>query len=201
MTKIDLKKEHRTLYKATLDANIVDVPEIAYLMVDGAGDPNTAQEYQDAVSALYSVAYKTKFTVKAATGTDYAVMPLEGLWWTDGMADFSTDDKSNWKWTMLIATPDHVTSDHVAEGIAYATTKKKLNAAASVRLERWTEGRAAQLLHIGPYADEAPNIEKLHAFIAESGLSRRAKHHEIYLSDPSRVAPEKMKTIIRQPVG
>ena len=201
MTKIDLKKEHRNLYTATSDGSIVDVPEIAYLMVDGAGDPNTAQEYQDAVSALYSVAYKTKFTVKAATGADYAVMPLEGLWWTDDMADFSADDKSNWKWTMLIATPDHVTSDHVAEGIAYATTKKKLTAAPSVRLERWTEGRAAQLLHIGPYADEAPNIEKLHAFIAESGLSLRAKHHEIYLSDPSRVAPEKMKTIIRQPVG
>ena len=201
MTKIDLKKEHKNLYTATADCSIVDVPEIAYLMIDGTGDPNTAQEYRDAASALYSVAYKTKFTVKADTGTDYAVMPLEGLWWTDNLADFSMDDKSNWKWTMLIATPDHVNADHVAEGIDYASTKKKLTAAASIRLERWTEARAAQLLHIGPYADEDPNIEKLHAFIAESGLSLRGKHHEIYLSDPSRVAPEKMKTIIRQPVG
>lgn len=201
MTRIDLKREHRNLYTATADCRIVNVPEIAYLMIDGAGDPNTAQEYRDAVSALYSVAYKTKFTVKAATGTDYAVMPLEGLWWTDDMADFSMEDKSNWKWTMLVATPDHVTGDHVAGGIDDVVTKKRLTAAASVRLERWTEGRAAQLLHTGPYADEAPNIDKLHAFIAESGLSLRAKHHEIYLSDPSRVAPEKMKTIIRQPVG
>jgi hypothetical protein len=201
MTKIDLKKEHKALYTATSDCSLVDVPELAYLMIDGAGDPNSAQEYQAAVAALYSVAYKTKFTVKAGTGTDYAVMPLEGLWWTDDMAQFTQDDKSNWKWTMLIATPDHVTADHVADGIEYATSKKELAAAAAVRLERWEEGRAAQLLHVGPYADEAPNIEKLHAFIAASGLSLRGKHHEIYLSDPSRVSPEKMKTIIRQPVA
>ena len=201
MTKIDLKKELKELYRAKAECSIVDVPELAYLMIDGSGDPNTAQEYRDAVSALYSVAYKTKFIAKADTGSDHTVMPLEGLWWTDDMADFSMDDKSNWKWTMLIAQPDHVSAGHVAEAIEHAASKKKLQAATAVRLERWKEGRAAQLLHIGPYADEAPNIEKLHAFIAESGLSLRDKHHEIYLSDPSRVAPEKMKTIIRQPVG
>ena len=201
MAKIDLKKEHKALYAATADCTVVDVPELAYLMIDGAGDPNSAQEYRDAVSALFSVAYKTKFIAKADTATDHVVMPLEGLWWADDMADFSVDDKSNWKWTMLIVQPDHVAAAHVAEAIEHATTKKKQEAAASIRLERWEEGRSAQLLHIGPYADEAPNIERLHDYIAESGLALRGKHHEIYLSDPSRVAPEKMKTIIRQPVG
>jgi hypothetical protein len=201
MTKLDLKREHTDLYTGSAECALVEVPELAYLMIDGAGDPNTAPEYRDSVSALYTVAYKAKFSAKAATGLDHTVMPLEGLWWTDDVAEFSIEDKSNWKWTMLIAQPDHVGSEHVAEAIEHAVTQKKFAAPASIRLERWEEGRAAQLLHVGPYADEAPNIEKLHAFIAESGLSLRDKHHEIYLSDPSRVAPEKMKTIIRQPVA
>ena len=201
MTKLDLKKEHLALYSATGQCTIVDVPELAYLMIDGTGDPNAAQEYQDAVSALYSVAYKTKSIARADTGMDHTVMPLEGLWWTDDMAAFSMDDKSNWHWTMLIAQPDHVSAGHVAGAIEHAATKKKLDGAGAVRLERWAEGRAAQLLHSGPYSDEAPTIDKLHTFIAEAGMSLRGKHHEIYLSDPSRVAPEKLKTIIRQPVG
>ena len=201
MTKIDLKREYRDLYTASNDCTVVEVPALAYLMIDGSGDPNTAREYKDAVSALFSVAYKTKFIAKADTGLDHTVMPLEGLWWTDDMADFSVEDKSNWKWTMLIAQPDHVEPVHVAEAIDHAATKKKLDAASSVRLERWEEGTAAQLLHIGPYAEEAPNIERLHDFITGSQMSLRGRHHEIYLSDPSRVAPEKMKTIIRQPVG
>ena len=201
MTKIDLKKEFKELYTARAECSVVEVPELTYLMIDGTGDPNSAQEYRDAVSALFSVAYKAKFIAKADTGVDHTVMPLEGLWWADDMTNFSTADKSDWKWTMLIAQPDHVSANHVAEAVEHATTTKKLEAATSIRLERWAEGRAAQLLHIGPYAEETPNIEKLHAFISESGLSLRDKHHEIYLSDPSRVAPEKMKTIIRQPVG
>lgn len=200
MTKIDLKREHHDCYAATGKCDLVDVPELAYLMIDGTGDPNTAEAYRDAVSALFSVAYKAKFAARDDTGVDHTVMPLEGLWWTDDMAEFSMDDKSNWFWTMLIAQPDHVTADHVADAIQHAVTAKHLDAARSIRLERWTEGRAAQILHIGPYAAEAPTIEKLHAFIAETSLSRSGKHHEIYLSDPARVAPERMRTIVRQPV-
>jgi hypothetical protein len=202
MTKFDLKKVHKHLYAATNECTTLEVPELVYLMIDGAGDPNTARVYRDAVTALYTVAYRAKFITKAATGVvDHTVMPLEGLWWTDDMADFSMVEKAKWKWTMLIAQPDHMGEEHVAEAIEYALAKKKLDAAASVRLRRWKEGRAAQLLHIGPYADEAPTIEKLHSFIAASGLTLRGHHHEIYLSDPTRVAPEKLKTIIRQPVA
>lgn len=201
MTKIDLKRVHKALYGATTECSVVAVPEIAYLMIDGAGDPNTAAEYSEAVTALYTVAYRTKFISKAATGTDHVVMPLEGLWWADDMSSFTQGDKSNWKWTMLIAQPDHVTPDQVAHAIAEAVAKQKIVTADAVRFERWREGRAAQVLHFGGYADEAPTIAKLHAFIADSGLSKAGLHHEIYLNDPSRVAPEKLKTIIRQPVA
>jgi len=201
MTKVDLKKDHRVLYGAGTTCSLVDVPEIAYLMIDGVGDPNTSAAYREAVTALYGVAYRTKFIAKAATGTDHVVMPLEGLWWTDDMADFTQDDKSNWKWTMLIAQPDHVMTTHVASAIEEIVAKKGREGAGQVRFERWEEGRAAQVLHLGGYGDEAPTIAGLHAFIADSGFSLAGKHHEIYLNDPSRVAPEKLKTIIRQPVG
>jgi hypothetical protein len=199
MTKIDMKKDHKALYRAKAECSLVDVPDIAYLMIDGTGDPNTNPYYGEAVSALYTVAYGVKFIAKAA-GSDHVVMPLEGLWWTDDMAEFTQEDKSNWKWTMLIAQPDNITLDQVAEARDHAVGKKHLAAAATVRFERWEEGRAAQILHLGAYADEAPTITKLHEYIADSGLSLTGKHHEIYLSDPSRAAPEKLKTIVRQPI-
>jgi hypothetical protein len=172
-------------------------------MVDGAGDPNTAVAYREAVEALYSVAYTLKFAIKREMGRDFRVMPLEGLWWADDLSDFMSGRKDAWRWTALIAQPDVVTAGHVDEAVRQLARKKELPALSRLRLEPFTEGLAAQLLYLGPYADEAPAIARLHAFIREQGYEfdgHTQKHHEIYLSDPRRTAPEKLKTIIRQPV-
>jgi hypothetical protein len=199
-TKVDYKRELSELYGASRVPLLVDVPALSYLMIDGHGDPNTAVEYREAVEALYAISYAAKFIVKGAPdGVDYGVLPLEGLWWTADMSTFSTEDKSAWDWTMMIMQPDVVTADFFGQALAM-TAKKRLAAHGRVRLERLAEGRSAQIMHVGPYATEAPTIEQLNAFIAKQGLRRRGKHHEIYLSDPRRIAPEKMKTIIRQPV-
>ena len=200
-TKVDFKREFRLLYSASREPELVDVPELTYLMIDGHGDPNTALEYREAVEALYAISYAAKFSVKSAPrGVDYGVMPLEGLWWTADMSTFSVDDKSAWDWTMMIMQPDVVTAEIVEQALV-KTANKGLAAQDRVRLKGFAEGLSAQIMHIGPYATEPPTIERLHAFIAEQGLQRRGKHHEIYLSDPRRSAPEKMKTIIRQPVA
>jgi hypothetical protein len=199
--RIDYKRELRELYAPGGEPVILNVPALAYLMIDGHGDPNTAPEYTVAVEALYTVAYAAKFAVKRAPdGIDYGVMPLEGLWWTPDMSKFTTQDKSAWDWTMMIMQPDQVTTVVFEDARTKATKKKSLDAISRVRLERFTEGLAAQIRHVGPYDAEGPTIERLHAFIAEQGYERAGKHHEIYLSDPRRAAPEKMKTILRQPV-
>jgi hypothetical protein len=200
-TKVDFKREYKDLYRATHDPVLVDVPELAFLMVDGHGDPNTATEYQQAVEALYTVSYTLKFAIKRAPdGFDYGVMPLEGLWWVPDMSKFTSSKKSDWDWTAMIMQPGEVTQDLVDDALASATAKKSLPAAAKLRLERFREGPAAQVMHIGPYSAEGPTIKRLHEFIADSGYARSGKHHEIYLSDPRRSAPEKLKTVIRQPV-
>lgn len=199
--RIDYKRELRELYAPGGEPVILNVPALAYLMIDGHGDPNTAPEYTEAVEALYTVAYAAKFAVKRAPdGIDYGVMPLEGLWWTPDMSKFTTQDKSAWDWTMMIMQPDQVTTVVFEDARTKATKKKSLDAISRVRLERFTEGLAAQIRHVGPYDAEGPTIERLHAFIAEQGYERAGKHHEIYLSDPRRAAPEKMKTILRLPV-
>jgi len=202
MAKIDLKKELKHLYKPSAkEVVVVDVPKMNFLMIDGSGDPNTAQEYQDAIEALYAVSYALKFMVKRGeTAIDYAVMPLEGLWWTDDMSQFSTENKDIWKWTAMIMQPEYVTKDLVDEALPQVKKKKNPPALSKIRFESFHEGLAAQIMHIGPYAAEAPTIEKMHDFAKENGYELRGKHHEIYLSDPRRTAPEKMKTVIRQPV-
>lgn len=201
MAKLDLKKEYRELYKVKKDPELVEVPPLQYLMIDGEGDPNTAQAYKNAVEALFSLSYTLKFMVKRRPGgADYGVMPLEGLWWTEPMEDFSVDRKDGWKWTSLMLQPEFITPELVEEARAQAAAKKELPALPLVRLERLEEGRCAQVLHIGPYAAEGPTVERLHGFILEQGLSLRGKHHEIYLGDPRRAAPDKLQTIIRQPV-
>jgi len=201
-TKVDFKRELRELYAPGREPVIVDVPELAYVLIDGHGDPNTAPGFSEAIEALFTVAYTAKFAVKrAAAGIDYGVMPLEGLFWTPEMSTFTTDDKSAWDWTLMIMQPEQVTPEVFGEARAAATKKKSLDAIGRVRLERFAEGRAAQILHIGPYAAEGPTIQRLHAFIAEQGYRRAGKHHEIYLGDPRRAAPEKLKTIVRQPIA
>jgi hypothetical protein len=200
-TKIDLKRELKHLYAPGRAPGFVDVPELAFLMIDGHGDPNTAPEYRAAVEALFTVSYAIKFAIKRGPDElDYAVMPLEGLWWVADMSTFTVEDKSAWSWTAMIAQPDSVTQAMVDEAVAQAARKKALPAAPSLRLERFKEGRAAQVMHIGPYAAEGPTIQRLHAFIAEHGCERAGRHHEIYLSDPRRADPAKLKTVIRQPV-
>ncbi|WP_394195228.1 GyrI-like domain-containing protein [Microbacterium foliorum] len=202
--------------KKTLDAyqakhgefRILDVPSMQYLMVDGAGDPNTAQAYQEAVSALFPIAYALKFASREQLGIDTVVMPLEGQWHAPDMESFtSRRDKSAWRWTLLIMVPDHVTPemfDHAVDAVEAKPAKKKQPAPAlrSVRLETLDEGLSVQTLHIGSYDDEAPVLDELHhRFIPENGLSMTGLHHEIYLSDVRRVEPAKLRTILRQPVG
>lgn len=201
-TKLDLKKELKQLYRPSAKkCALVDVPAMNFLMVDGAGDPNTSPDFQAATEALYAVSYALKFAIKkGGTAVDYTVMPLEGLWWAEDMARFSVEDKSDWFWTLMILQPDFVTAVRVAATMEQTAAKKDLPAIERLRFEPYAEGLSAQIMHIGPYAAEAPTIEKLHAFIAENGRQLRGKHHEIYLSDPRRAAPEKMKTVIRQPV-
>lgn len=198
--KVDFKRELRGLYAPRRTPSSVEVPEMVFLMVDGHGDPNTSAQYRDAVSALFSVSYTARFALKRAGVLDYGVMPLEGLWWVPDMATFSTEDKSAWDWTMMIMQPDEVTEAVFAQAKSGAAAKRSLPALDGLRLERFAEGLSAQVLHVGPYSAEGPTLRALHEFIAEQGRELAGKHHEIYLGDPARSAPENLKTIIRQPM-
>ncbi|MBK5250936.1 MAG: GyrI-like domain-containing protein [Actinomycetales bacterium] len=200
-TANDLRRTHPDLYRAPDTPVRITVPPLTYLMVDGAGDPRGAPAYADAVGALYAVSYGLRFMVKKAGGEPWTVMPLEGLWWAPDMAGFSMDHREDWLWTMLIAQPPIATAAMVHDAVAAAVRKGSVPAAAGLRLEVLDEGDAVQVMHHGPYADEAPTIAALHAFIADAGLVRRGKHHEVYLGDPRRTAPEAMRTILRQPVS
>lgn len=201
MGKVDLKKELSYLYKASAKTiELVTVPELTYLMVDGAGDPNNSKQFQQAIEALFSLSYTIKFFFKKGEAqADYTVMPLEGLWWADDMANFSMD-KSTWKWTLMILQPDFITADIVAQVKEDLRKKKDVVLLDSVRLEKMNEGLCAQILHIGPFDAEPATIARLHEYIKDNGYQLCGKHREIYLSDMRRTAPEKMKTIIRQPV-
>ncbi len=200
--KVDLKRELDCYRARRGELRVVDVPPLRYLMVDGHGDPNTSPAYADALTALYPVAYALKFASKRELGRDYVVMPLEALWWAEDMAAFTTArDKSRWDWTAMILTPAWITSDLVTEAVSAVRAKSAPPALDLVRLAPLEEGRCVQTLHVGPYDAEGPVLEELHAFVAESGLRPTGKHHEIYLGDPRRVAPDKLRTILRQPVG
>jgi hypothetical protein len=201
MTKLDLKKQMPAFYKPSKkEVSVVDVPDMNFLMIDGKGDPNSSEEYAQAVAALYTLAYTIKFRIKKGKkAVDFSVMPLEGLWWVDDMRLFTDKDKSAWKWTMMIAQPDFVDRDLIAETRAETVKKKNPPALAKVRFEAYHEGRAAQILFIGPYSAEGPAIARIHEHIRLAGGDRRGKHHEIYLNDPRRTAPEKLQSILRQP--
>lgn len=201
MSKLDLKKQYRELYNPSAKrCSIVDVPELSFLMVDGAGDPNTADAYREALDALYAMSYTLKFLSKNDLDLDYVVMALEGLWWADDVESFTNGDKSAWQWTAMIMQPDHITDAHVATARDEVRRKKGPVALERMRFERFAEGLSVQIMHLGPYADEAPTIARLHEFAADSGYDLRDKHHEIYLGDPRRTTPERLRTVIRQPV-
>lgn len=201
MQKIDLKKEFRHLYQPSSKEVVeVEIPPFRFLMIDGAGDPNTSPDYAQAVEALFSVSYTAKFMMKkGAQPVDYAVMPLEGLWWADDMGAFVANDKSQWKWTMMIMQPTFVADDVIKAAIAEVRRKKTIPALDRLRLEVFAEGKCAQILHIGPFSEEGPTIQRVHDFI-DMHASRTGKHHEIYLSDIRRADPRKWKTIIRHPM-
>jgi hypothetical protein len=203
MKKIDFKKTLKQLYAASAkEPVLVDVPTMNFLMADGKGDPNSTPSFRHAVEALYSVSYTLKFMIKKGKGAvDYTVPPLEGLWWTDSMSDFSVQNKDIWKWTVMIMQPKYVTEELFRCAVEEVVRKKKdLPLLTSLRLEEYTEGLSAQIMHRGPFSTEGPTIERLHAFVREGGRQLRGKHHEIYLSDPRKAKPTSMKTIVRQPV-
>ncbi len=201
MSKVDFKKTLKQFYIPPKEFVIVDLPEMQFVMVDGHGDPNTTQEYQDAVEALYSVAYKIKFISKETLEKDYVVPPLEGLWWAEDMETFHTREKSEWDWTMMIMTPEWINVEIFEEAIRQVRKAKDPASLDKVRLERYHEGLSVQIMHIGSYDDEGPILAQMHSdFIPKNGFVENGKHHEIYLSDPRRVAPEKLKTVLRQPV-
>ncbi|GAA1645126.1 GyrI-like domain-containing protein [Georgenia ruanii] len=201
----------KTDFKKTLDAyravagevRVVDVPDLQYLMIDGRGDPNTSPAFTEAVEALYPVAYTLKFTSKGELGRDYVVPPLEGLWWAEDMDAFTTArDKSRWSWTLMILAPDWLDGAMVAAAVERAAAKNRPARLDDVRLETLSEGRCVQTLHVGAFDDEADVLAHLHhEVIPGRGMRLTGKHHEIYLSDFRKVAPERQRTILRQPVA
>lgn len=198
--KLDFKTVMGPLWRPKAGRfEIVEVPQFAFAMVDGQGDPDGA-DFARATSWLYAVSYGLKFASKAE-GRDYGVGPLEALWWADDMDDFLTAARERWRWTGMIVQPDWITPDLFAAAIAKAASK--LGAPPeTLRLERFAEGLCVQTLHIGPYSAEAPVIARLHQeFLPQNGLVPTGHHHEIYFSDPRRAAPEKLRTLLRQPVA
>ncbi|MEO5743470.1 MAG: GyrI-like domain-containing protein [Terracoccus sp.] len=197
----DLKKDRKDLYMPRQHVfSFVDVPDQSFLMVDGHGDPNTSPAYRHAVEALYTLSYAVRALAKNRLGRVHTVGPLEGLWSASDLEVFHTRDKGAWDWTMMIAQPDWITTDLVDEARAVAL-KKRLPALALVRFERYSEGRSAQILHVGSYDDEGPTLKRLHdEFLPTHDLAPSGRHHEIYLSDPRKTEVARLKTILRQPV-
>ena len=202
MKKINYKKELKYLYNPSpKEPTIVDVPKMNFLMIDGKGDPNTSQEYKNAIEALFSVSYTLKFMIKKGeTAIDYGVLPLESLWWAENMAEFSVERKNEWLWTAMIMQPELINKEMVVKAMEAVKKKKKISAIDQLRFKSFCEGKTAQIMHIGPFSEEGPTVEKLHNFIRDQNNTLRDKHHEIYLSDIRRGNPKTWKTIIRQPI-
>lgn len=199
--KLDAKRTLDAYQARAGEFRLLEVPTLQYLMIDGAGDPNTST-FADAVETIYPVAYALKFASKQQLSRDYVVPPLEGLWWAEDMEAFtSARDKSRWSWTLMTMVPDwldHSAFSAAAEQVALKRRPVRLD---DVRLETLAEGRCVQTLHIGSFDDEADLLARLHhEFVPDHGLRLAGRHHEIYLSDFRRVAPEKRRTILRQPV-
>lgn len=203
MAKSDIKRDRRDLYgpRPAAGFQLVDVPELPFLMMEGKGDPNTSRSYSDAVGALFAVSYALKFASKQL-GRDYVVAPLEGLWSADDPEKFITRAKDDWQWTIMVTQPEWITPALVDEAVRLTAAKKDLPAVERLRFGRYEEGLAVQVLHIGSFDDEAPVLERLHReFMPGNGLAFNGRHHEIYLSDPRRTEPAKLRTILRQPVA
>ena len=199
--KLDLKKQHKDIYAPSpKNVSTLDLGPMNYLMVDGEGAPESPP-YAQAVTALFAVSYTMKFIIKKGpSAQDYAVMPLEGLWWADDMAHFTSGrDKTQWKWTMMIRQPDFITQADIETALIAAAKKKNPPVVAGLRFETFTEGPCCQIMHIGPFEEEGPSIARVHSEIEAAGHGLSGKHHEVYLSDIRRAAPAKWRTILRQP--
>ncbi len=207
MKKLDLRKELKQLYNPSAKkVDTVDVPKFNFLMVDGrielGESPETSRQFQEAMKALYGAAYTLKFTSKLRKKNpiDYPVMALEGLWWTSS-GEFDFNKKEDWRWTMMIMQPKHITEKMLQDAAKRVREKRGDNPALSkLRLEAFHEGLSMQIMHIGPYSEEPRTIEKMKNFAQENGYRLRGKHHEVYFGDPRRTKPEKLKTVLRQPI-
>jgi hypothetical protein len=206
IAKIDLKKEYKELYSPKKDKiSFIEVPKFKYLSIEGKGNPNTSIDYQNSINALMPVSFKTKFLMKKEYSSDYVVMPLEGLWWADNIEDFRSNNKDVWKWKSMIMQPDFVEKEHINQAIDEVLSKKDISpdiisSIEKIKFEDFKEGLSAQILHVGSYSDEKSTINKLHENILDNGYEFNGLHHEIYLSDVRRTKPEKLRTIIRQPI-
>lgn len=201
--KLDFKKTLAGYRARRGRFEIVDIPDLQYLMVHGHGDPNTSPAYTDALAALYPVAYKLKFASKRELGRDYVVPPLEGLWWADDMDSFTgSRDKSRWDWTMMLMVPDWIDHGRFEAAVAQAGATRAPTRLGDVHLQSLAEGRCVQTLHVGSFDDEAPVLERMHReFIPTNGLRLAGRHHEVYFSDFRKVPAERLRTILRQPVS
>lgn len=201
--KVDFKKSLDSYRASRSEFRLVEVPQMRYLMVDGHGDPNSAPAYALALEALYPVAYGLKFASKKELDRDYVVPPLEGLWWAEDMDVFTVArDKDQWQWTMMLMVPAWIGEDMFLHAVENVRAKRSPDRLGDIRLELLEEGLCAQTLHLGPFDEEGPVLERMHEeFIPSQGLRMTGKHHEIYFSDPRRTAPEKLRTLLRQPVS
>jgi hypothetical protein len=201
MEKIDFKKTLKTLYgPPTGEFVAIEVPEMQFVKIDGEGDPNRSADYRSAVEWLFSVSYAMKFAAKATLGKDYVVPPLEGLWWADDPKSFLTRAKDEWFWTMMIMVPAFVTRQMFEDAVAKAG-RKLGRPPETLRLEPYAEGLSLQTLHVGSFDEEGPVLARLHEEVMPArGMTFNGLHHEIYLSDPRKTEPSKLRTILRQPV-
>jgi len=202
MDTYDIKKELPTLYAPKPgDFHVVEVPELSFLMTDGHGEPNVSPGYAEAVEALFSLSYAVRAIEKSELGRAHTVGPLEGLWSAEDPRAFVAGHKSTWDWTMMISQPAWITPE-IIEAAIKKVEKKALAALDRVRFALYTEGASVQILHVGSYDSEAPVLARLHdEYLPKHGLTYNGKHHEVYLSDPRRTEPGKLRTILRQPVA
>lgn len=208
---VDFVKKDKALYQPKAEPVIVVVPKMKFLMIDGQGAPDPdvgsekdISEFQKAVGALYGLVYSIKMSEKKGDQPEgyqnFKVPPLEALWWMADDSEFDVKKPEKWRWTAMIRVPDFVNPEVVSKFADELVTKKKTDIYKQVRLDEFFEGESVQIMHIGPYDAEEPNIDKMHDFAKDHGYSLRGKHHEIYFGDPRRSAPEKLKTVLRQPI-
>ncbi|MBT3251492.1 MAG: hypothetical protein HN729_04550 [Candidatus Marinimicrobia bacterium] len=202
MEKFDHNKKLKSFYNQSKKTiSYIEIPSMQFLQIDGMGDPNSSKDFSLAVEALFKLSYTLKFDVKKSDlKIDYKVMPLEGLWWSDNMNDFITENKQNWNWTLMIMQPEFITTELFDAAMTKVKEKKNSIALEKIGLAKFEEGASMQIMHMGPFSEEGPTIQKLHEHIINNQYIRIGKHHEIYLSDIRRAAPEKWRTILRQPV-